>query len=226
MRVGSVRRTRAEDRCGADAIVSSEATRGGYDRAITEASGATYRSLTHLSTSSIDGSKNRTGDTAFLTGSIRSGTSSEDPSTHPRTSRPWNDTWSSESTARSTQISTGPERIRSSVEGLVERAAELVGAVGRLPGELLAAEVTVGRRLLVDRPAEVELADDRGRPEVERVPHEADDPLRVDPLGAERVNGQRDGMGGADGVGHLELEPVGEARGHQVLGHVSGHVGG
>ncbi len=98
MRVGSVRRTRAEDRCGADAIVSSEATRGGYDRAITEASGATYLSLTHCSTSSIDGSKKRTGDTVFFTGSIRSGTCSVRPSTHPRTSRPWNGTWTSEPT--------------------------------------------------------------------------------------------------------------------------------
>src|SRR4029450_13313226 len=104
-------------------------------------------------------------------------------------------------------MSTAPERIRSSADGLVERAAELVCAVGRLPGELLAAEVSVSRRLLVDRPAEIELADDRGRPKVERVPHEVDDLLRVHPLGAESVDGERNRGRPGDRGGHGDLGP-------------------
>ena len=47
--------------------------------------------------------------------------------------------------------------------------AEQVGLVGRLPRrvDVVAAEVAVRRRLLVDRAAQVELLDDRGRAQVE-----------------------------------------------------------
>ena len=127
-------------------------------------SGATYRSLTQRASASCSSSKTRSGDTAFLTASIRAGRSSVGPSTHPRTARPWKGTCtreptpapssagrsyvngrSSERIGRSTQTATGPARTSG------ERGAEVVGAVGRLPGELLAPEVPVGRGLAVDR---------------------------------------------------------------------------
>ncbi len=57
---------------------------GGTALPITAASGATYRSLTHRNSSSITSSKNRTGETTFLTPSIRVPNDSEGPSTHPR----------------------------------------------------------------------------------------------------------------------------------------------
>src|SRR4051794_6662620 len=52
-------------------------------------------------------------------------------------------------------------------------ALEVVDLGGRLPGELLllATEVAVRRGLLVDRSAQVEVADDRGRTEVEHLLH-------------------------------------------------------
>ena len=72
---------------------------------------------------------------------------------------------SSASSGRSMQTATGPART-SGADG----AAERVDAIGGLPGELLAAEMPVGCRLAVDRPREVEVADDRGGPEVEDLP--------------------------------------------------------
>ena len=51
-------------------------------------------------------------------------------------------------------------------------------------------------------------------------------PLGVDLLGAEQVEGQRDGVRGADGVRDLELAPVGEPGGDDVLRDVARHVGG
>src|SRR6185503_11460915 len=96
------------------------------------------------------------------------------------------------------QTVTGPDRTRGAVslsarrtnrdDPLPERAAELIRAVGRLPGELLAAEVTVRRRVLVDRAAKIHLPDDRRRPEVERVPHDVHEVSRIDLLCPERVD--------------------------------------
>src|SRR3954464_14379185 len=56
--------------------------------------------------------------------------------------------------------------------------AERVGFVGALPGEVavVAAEVAVRRGLRVDRAAQVEVAQDRGRAEVEMLAHELLDP--------------------------------------------------
>ena len=75
--------------------VSSDATRGGIARAITTASGATYRSLTHRSSASPRSSKDRTGDTTFRTGHARRRVVGrpEDPA---RGARPWNGTCTSE----------------------------------------------------------------------------------------------------------------------------------
>src|SRR5919201_4516087 len=107
---------------------------------------------------------------------------------------------------------------------LVERAAKLIRAIGRLPRELLATEVPVGGRVLVDRAAEIEVTDDRGRAEVERVPHHVDDATGIDVLGAEGVDGDRDGMRGPDRVRDLELEPVRGTGRDEVLRDVPRHV--
>ncbi len=55
---------------------------------MTDASGATYRSLTHRNSRRMPSSKNRTGETTFVTRSTREGTSAAGPSTHARTARP------------------------------------------------------------------------------------------------------------------------------------------
>src|SRR4029450_5507357 len=107
-------------------------------------------------------------------------------------------------------------------------ALELVDPGGLLPGELLvvAPEVTVGGRLAVDGPAQVEVAQDGGRAQVEPVGDGRGDPRRVDGLGAERLDQERHGPGHADGVGHLDLGPPRGPGGHEVLGYPAGGVGG
>ena len=52
------------------------------------------------------------------------------------------------------------------------------------------------------------------------------DGLIGDLAGAEGVDGDRDRLGDADGVGKLDLAAAGEAGGHDVLGDVAAHVGG
>ena len=137
--------------------------------------------------SSMSSSKKRTGDTTFLREHPRRQVS-VGPSTHPRIDRPWNGTCTREPTPAP---SSGGEvvrerpvegrgsggrcrprpgrRGRAGHRGANRRRAEVVGAVGRLPGELLAPEVPVRGGLAVDRAGEVEVADDRRRPEVEHL---------------------------------------------------------
>src|ERR671918_2522845 len=239
---------------------------------MTDPSGAPEPPLTQRQSSSIEASNCRTGETTRRTRSMRSGTSSVQPSTHPRTSLPWNGTWtsdptppprspsssyvngrSSESTGRSMQIATGPERMstersrvggaggrRSESEGraftppgglgagastaLPERAAEIIRAIGRLPRELLPPEMAVRGGLAIDRSTKIEVADDRPRPEVERLPNNVDDANGVDLLGPEGVDRERHRMCRADRVRDLDLETVGQSRRDEVLGGEPRHV--
>src|SRR4051795_2477993 len=82
-----------------------------------------------------------------------------------------------------------------------ESALHVVELAGALPGELLlrAPEVAVGGRALVDRLAQVEVPDDRRGTQVEHVLHGLADLDRVDGLGAEGLDHDRDGTGDADG---------------------------
>src|SRR5438067_13535254 len=99
-----------------------------------------------------------------------------------------------------------------------EGALDVVELGGALPGELLlrAPEVAVGGRALVDGLAQVEVADDRRRPEVEHVLHGGRDLLRVDGLGAERLDHDRHGPGDADGIRDLDLAAPSGARSDNV----------
>src|SRR3954447_5975086 len=99
--------------------------------------------------------------------------------------------------------------------------------VGPLPGEAVAldaAEVTVGGGPLVDRPAQLKVAHDRTGAQVEVLVDQLGDPGLPDLLGAERLDQQRQRAGDADRVGDLDLGPVGQAGGDDVLGHVAGRV--
>src|SRR3954462_11389945 len=105
-----------------------------------------------------------------------------------------------------------------------EGALDVVELGGALPGELLlrAPEVAVGGRALVDRLAQVEVADDRRGTEVEHLLHRLADLDRVDGLGAEGLDHDRDGTGDANGVGHLDLAPAGGGRRPAVRGDPAG----
>src|ERR671915_782744 len=106
--------------------------------------------------------------------------------------------------------------------------AEGVDAVGELPGEvgLLATEMPVSRRLLVDRAEQVEVADDGGRTQVEDPQDDLLDLLLGDLVGAEGLHEDADRVGLADRVRDLDLATVGEAGGDDVLGHPAHGVRG
>jgi hypothetical protein len=89
-----------------------------------------------------------------------------------------------------------------------------------------AAEVAVRGRLRVDRAPEVEVAQDRAGAQVEVLTDELLDARERDPLGAEALDLDRDGVRDADRVGDLQLAAVGEAGGDDVLGRVTRRVGG
>jgi hypothetical protein len=82
-----------------------------------------------------------------------------------------------------------------------------------------------GGRLLEDGTPEVEVLDDRARPEVERAPHELLEPRLRDLPGA--LGPHHDGyrLRHADRVGHLHLGPLGQPGRDHVLGDVARHVG-
>src|SRR2546423_7320246 len=83
-----------------------------------------------------------------------------------------------------------------------ECGREGIQAAGALPGEVLlvATEVAVRGGASVDRPAQLEVADDRRRAEVEHLAHRFLDASRVDRLGPERLHHDRYRVSDTDGV--------------------------
>src|SRR5207247_900716 len=131
---------------------------------------------------------------------------------------------STASLGTATQTSTGPERM-SGMVGLLEGAPEVVDPVGLFPGESLAPKVPIGSGLPVDGASEIEVLDDRRRPEVEQLLHHADETGRIHLVRPERVDGERHWVRRTDGVRDLELHSIGQACRHDVLRHVAAHVG-
>src|SRR5947207_15886700 len=108
------------------------------------------------------------------------------------------------------------------------RCTERVRLVRALPGEVavVPAEMTVRRRLGIDRTTEIEVAKDGGRTEVEVLAHELLDPAHGDRRRSERLDEHRHRMGDADRVGDLDLAALGEPGRDDVLRDVAGRVGG
>src|SRR6266508_3849189 len=109
-----------------------------------------------------------------------------------------------------------------------EGALEVVNPARLLPAELLLAapEVPVGGGALVDRPAQVEVTDDRGRAQVEHLAYGVHDLLGGDGLGAEGFDEQRHRMGDADRISDLHLAALGRPGGDEVLRHPAGRIRG
>ena len=90
--------------------------------------------------------------------------------------------------------------------------------------------MAIGGRLLENRPAQVEVADDRTGAQVKVVLDDLGD-LGIS-LARERrtravgVDEDREGVRDADGVGKLHKHAVAQAGGHEGLGHPAGSVGG
>src|SRR3954468_16147826 len=101
------------------------------------------------------------------------------------------------------------------------RVGERLCLVSSLPGqvEIRAAEVAVGRCLAVDRCSKAKRVDDRPGTKVEVLVDEAEYSLVGKLARPVRLDRDRDGLGNADRVAQLELEPVGKTRGDDIFGH-------
>lgn len=103
--------------------------------------------------------------------------------------------------------------------------------LGHLPGKVgvRAAEVAVRGRLLEDRPAQGQVAQEASGAEVEVVVDNLHQVLvrlaRAGLGGAVRVDVDGQGVGDADRVGQLHQDAVAEAGAHEGLGHPAGGVG-
>ena len=97
-----------------------------------------------------------------------------------------------------------------------------------LPREVRVAtpEVAVGRGLLEDRAAQVEVTPDGRGTEVEHGIDGIGDLHRIDRMRAKRLDEQRHRSGDADRIGNLDLTTLGRARGNDVLRHPTRGVGG
>src|SRR6267154_4512417 len=98
--------------------------------------------------------------------------------------------------------------------------------IGRLPGEflLVAAEVPVCCRLLVDRTAQIERFDDPLGSQFEVFADCGLKFLVFHLTGAESLNEDADRLSYADGVRELHFDAISELRGNDVLGDVARHV--
>ena len=79
--------------------------------------------------------------------------------------------------------------------------------VGLFPREVKigAAEVTVGRDLLIDRAAEIECFDDGGRAQIKAALHQFAQTVVGELAGAVALDENGHGMRHADGIGQLDL---------------------
>ena len=107
-------------------------------------------------------------------------------------------------------------------------SAQRGSLIGGLPREVvvLAPEVPICSRLLVDRTVELQVLAKRAWAQVEVLADQLEDPGAADVFGAERLDHQRHGARHADRVGDLHLDAVGETGRDDVLGYVAGGVGG
>src|ERR1700730_3872632 len=84
--------------------------------------------------------------------------------------------------------------------------------------------MAVGRGLLIDRSAQLELPDDLQRAEVEVLVDQLLDGGDGAPLGAEGLDETRDLLPDPDRVGNLDLAVARQSSRDDVLGHVAGGV--
>ena len=84
-----------------------------------------------------------------------------------------------------------------------------------------AAEVTIGRSLLVDRAAEIEHVNDAGRTQFEMFADECDDGFIGDLAGTEGIDEDGDRTCDADGIGKLDLATVSDAGSDDILRYIA-----
>src|SRR5215813_4744571 len=111
---------------------------------------------------------------------------------------------------------------------LASRVAQGILLVRAFPGEILvrAAEVTIGRGSLIDRPQQVQVLDDFPRLEPKGVADRFGNLLFGGGGRPEGVHQNRHRIGQADRIGNLDLAAASKAGRHYVFGDVARHVRG
>src|SRR5215467_6357348 len=104
--------------------------------------------------------------------------------------------------------------------------AQDLGLIDFFPSELrlVAAEMAVGRCLLKDRPAELQVFDDAARSQRKMFAHEFVEIISRNALGVLRVDEDGDWISDADRIGQLDLTFIGESRCNDVLRDIAGHI--
>ncbi len=111
---------------------------------------------------------------------------------------------------------------------LLQRGEQRVDAVSLLPryAEVLATHVAISGELAVDGAAQIEVADDGCRAQVEDLLDGLFELTVIDLAGAERLNEHAHGMRNADGVGKLHLALFSKTGSHDVLSDIARGVSG
>src|SRR5271155_2185053 len=106
-------------------------------------------------------------------------------------------------------------------------ASQLRRLVSRFPGEvgIVAPEVAVGRRLLIDGTAQIQRINDPTRRQLEVGTDQIGNDRRIDFFRAESIHANAYRISPADGIGELHFAAVGELCGDDVFGNVARHVG-
>src|SRR5208282_909995 len=112
----------------------------------------------------------------------------------------------------------------------LECALQLIGEIGLLPGEAAigvgrAAEMAVGGGARVDRPVELQMGADAARAQIHHLLQHLGELILRHFAGAGGVDIDRQGLGHADGIGHLDGAALGQARRHHVLGEIARRIG-
>src|SRR5579875_2614231 len=111
-----------------------------------------------------------------------------------------------------------------------EGALERRGHVSLLPREQaglrFAAEMAIGRGGAVDGPAQIQLLNDPGWPQIEQLAQRAGQFGVRDHPGVEGVDQDRYRLGHANSVGDLNFALASQPRRDHILGHIAGHITG
>ena len=78
----------------------------------------------------------------------------------------------------------------------------------------------VGRRRLVNRPPQIQVLDNRPRPQIEMLPHQPLNPVIGDLPGVESFHRNRNRLRHPDSVGNNHFHPLRQPRRHQIFGDI------
>jgi hypothetical protein len=103
-----------------------------------------------------------------------------------------------------------------------------LGLLGSFPGkiEVISSEVAVGRRLSIDRPAQVQVSNDGSGTQVKVARNQLENEIIRNFRRAECFEGNRYRVGDSNRVGHLDFKSLRDSGGDYVFSNVPRRIGG